>query len=236
MKVVTWNCNGALRNKFKYIAELNADIYILQECENPSLCNHTEYNSWANNFLWKGENKNRGLGIFAKNDILLELLDWSDTYIDHQVKYFLPCSLNQKINLLGVWTMQNKATSYDYIGQLWKYMQINKPKFENIILAGDFNSNTIWDKRNRLWNHSNIVNDLRNMDINSLYHMFYKEEQGEESRPTFFLQRNRSKPYHIDYIFATTNIEIKMKHFEIAKSEKWLTLSDHLPLICEFED
>lgn len=34
MKIVSWNANGKFREKYKAILELDADIYVIQECEN----------------------------------------------------------------------------------------------------------------------------------------------------------------------------------------------------------
>lgn len=62
------------------------------------------------------------------------------------------------------------------------------------------------------------------------------EKQGTETRPTFYLQRNKAKPYHIDFIFASNEILSNMSNFEIGEIEKWLRYSDHLPLVCEINN
>ena len=36
MKIISWNCNGKFREKFSAILEEDADIYVIQECENPA--------------------------------------------------------------------------------------------------------------------------------------------------------------------------------------------------------
>jgi exonuclease III len=235
MKVVTWNCNGALRNKFQNLMEFEADIYIIQECEKPEQTQHKEYIKWAKNHLWVGSNKNKGLGIFAAEHLKIESLGWSNIFTDHTVKHFLPCTVNDGFQLLGVWTHRNNSPNFGYIGQLWKYLQVNKQHFRKVIIAGDFNSNSIWDQWDRWWNHSDVVRELKELGISSLYHKFLEEEHGKESKPTFFLHRNTLKPYHIDYVFGSREFENSLIKIEVGDSEQWLKISDHLPLICEFE-
>lgn len=66
MKIVSWNCNGALRKKLDIVSALDPDICIIQECEDPVRCSDVSYRKWAQNYLWVGNNKNRGLGGFCK--------------------------------------------------------------------------------------------------------------------------------------------------------------------------
>lgn len=117
------------------------------------------------------------------------------------------------------------------MGQFWKYLQLHKAKMQNIFIAGDFNSNSRWDEWDRWWNHSDVVKELREIGIESLYHSFTKEEQGKETKPTFYLHKDVNKPYHIDYCFASSQLVERLKHVEIASYENWKKLSDHSPII-----
>ncbi|MBC7694330.1 MAG: endonuclease/exonuclease/phosphatase family protein [Burkholderiales bacterium] len=230
MKIVSWNCNGALRKKFNALMTIDADIYIIQECENPADSKDKDYKNWASNYLWIGDSKNKGLALFAKENIKLDLLDWSNNYKDHSVKYFLPCMINNDFQLLAVWTHQNNSPNFGYIGQFWKYLQVNKDKFRKIIIVGDLNSNAIWDQWDRWWNHSDVIKELEEISIKSLYHEFYKESQGKEIKPTFFLQKNASKSYHIDYYFSSKEITSNLKGLEVGDFSNWKQMSDHVPM------
>lgn len=44
------------------------------------------------------------------------------------------------------------------------------------------------------------------------------------------MNRNLSKPFHLDYVFASQN---KVKYLKIPDPEYWMTLSDHVPVIFE---
>jgi endonuclease/exonuclease/phosphatase family metal-dependent hydrolase len=106
---------------------------------------------------------------------------------------------------------------------------------DSTILIGDFNSNKIWDYKDRVGNHTDVVNNLALKDIHSVYHKYFDIEQGKENKPTFFLQRNKDKPYHIDYCFASLRLFQKVEKLEIGEYEKWIALSDHTPLTINFE-
>ena len=230
MRIVTWNCSGAFRKKHKLLEEFDADLLIIQECEDPARST-SAYSEWAGNHLWVGENKNRGLAVFARNGSSIADLEWNN----QGLQLFLPCLVNGNLTVLAVWTKQANSPTFKYIGQLWKYLQVHGEKLAtgNVIVAGDFNSNTTWDVWDRWWNHSDVVKELDAMGIKSLYHEIKKEVQGKETTPTLFLHRKQERPYHIDYAFASTHLFDSSSEINVGSSEKWLQYSDHMPLLFE---
>ena len=84
------------------------------------------------------------------------------------------------------------------------------------------------------WNKLNAEVIYPQIDERNWQNQGLNEEQGKESLPTFFLHRNLEKPYHIDYVFGSKCFSSNLKNVEIGNIEKWLEISDHLPVICEF--
>jgi hypothetical protein len=139
MIIVSWNCAGAFRNKFTFLQNLLPDVCVVQECEDPTRSASDSYREWSANSLWTGDNKNRGLGIFAKPHIRLEPVALNANGLE----LFLPCRIDSSMTLLDVWTRRTKSYDFRYIGQLWKYLNLHAEalRTKTSIVMGDFNSN-----------------------------------------------------------------------------------------------
>jgi len=237
MKIVSWNSrSGFDKIKAQYIKKYSADIYVIQECESIGKCEFTDKYTQ----LWSpAGNHNKGLGVFAKPHIKVEVLDWSDTFTghidfnvsEHNVGFFLPVKVDDKYELINCWCHLNNSKTFGYIGQLWKYLQTNADHItDNTILTGDFNANAVWDKHDIWWNFSQVNETLELKKLHSQYHKRTGEKFGKETQHTFFMHRNITKGFHIDYAYCNNEV---VKKFEVLDRDKWLQLSDHIPLVLE---
>jgi exodeoxyribonuclease III len=236
MRIIAWNCQGAFRKKAEFILASLPDILIVAECEHPDKLKFKSGIPSPTDRIWCGNNSNKGLAVFSYNNFKLKLIDLHNP----NFKTILPISVKGgriDFTLFAIWANNPKDPDGRYITQIWKALECYKTilKRKPIILAGDFNSNAIWDRPSRKDNHVMLVEHLERINIHSVYHSHYQQMHGKEEHPTFFLHRNRSKPYHLDYCFASAQLMDKSNSVEIGTYDNWRTLSDHAPVTVVFD-
>ena len=263
LRILTWNCSGKFREKCHILTNHypNADILIIQECEDPDLCTSTStnnknknqyrmYKEWiastVDSYIWiSGDGKgvrHRGMGIFVSKSSSsslgkIKLMD--NTIDDGGMKLFLPVEFETSgVQVLGVWTKATKKYSTSYVYQLWKYLDLNLHKFNhnNLIIVGDFNSNAIWNPKRKVGNHQHVLDLLTQYNLVSAYHALNEEENhGEERNPTFYLHRNVDKPYHLDYVVVPRTYIITTKDIGVALTNQVPKASSEI-VVGSFDD
>ena len=221
------------RYDYAYALSYKPDIMIIPECESLDKIEAPQ----ISDSYWIGDNVSKGLGVFTFNDFKIDLYDkYTNRY-----KYILPLVISKNdvsYNLIAVWTKkveEKKKNHINYIRQLHLALKEYESFINdgNVIIAGDFNSNLIWEKTGVDQNHQDVLDMLHNKNIHSSYHHFYREEQGKETKGTYFHYHKEERPFHIDFCFLSKNILNDIKNVEIGKFKDWIHLSDHVPLIVD---
>lgn len=220
----------ALRRKLREVADFRADVLVLQECSRADAALLESIGLKL--ATWTGNNPNKGLALAAKPDLGLQAkpirgMQWG---IQGQTRR------GSTLGIVAVWACATENSSERYIRQVHKLLDrgILKKMPRHSVLLGDLNSNTIWDRMHRELNHSRVVEKFALAGFTSAYHVLHQELQGKESVPTFYLHRDKKKPYHIDYAFLSTRLSQVLKRIDIGSPKAWLHLSDHMPFSIEF--
>lgn len=220
MRLISWNCNGGFRKKATLLLQYEPDILVVPECENPSCYAFPVEMTEHYSSYWTGASAPKGLGLFVKKPLSPQSPDTLSPFRD-----FLPLRL-KNCNLIGVWTHKP-----GYIEDVYDLLSTQHELIgQRSILAGDFNSNSIWDRSHGAKCHSAVVRLLNNRGLVSVWHAYHSEEQGKETVPTYFHRRNPSAPFHIDYCFTPPSW---IGSVSIGAQDEWLSLSDHMPLILD---
>lgn len=222
----------AFRKKFMHVLNPSIDIAVIQECEHIEKLKIGLAGTPHNEIIWYGNNIHKGIAIISFNDVHIALSE----HFNQEFEYILPIDLiikKQHLKLFAIWAMPHKLERRKrYVGQIWGAVNYYKEAFEsNSILIGDFNSNAIWDKEHKHGNHSDVVSFLDKYNIRSLYHELKNEAPGQEKEPTIYLLKQKSKPYHLDYCFASNELITAKTTIEVGRIEDWLKYSDHMPLM-----
>ena len=227
MRITAWNCQMAFRNDYqKLMDSLRPDIAIITECENEERLKNVAFN----NLVWKGDNLNKGIGIFSfSKNYHLEL---HNEYIE-EIKDVIPVKVTgrKEFTLFGCWAKKELNYIFGITDSLEKYM---KTISGEILIAGDLNANQIW-RESKDKGYTKFMTMLTKKEIHSCYHEWTKEEHGKEKMKTHFTRRDSNRGFHIDYCWASKDLLEQMNNVEIPEFEDWIDFSDHVPLNVEFK-
>ena len=242
MRIVAWNCNMALDRKFAALLKTKPDIAIVSECAEPKRFRaRAREVRLARDPVWIGRNPDKGLAVFAFNGYAAHL----SRPFHRTLHYIAPVCISGPVqcHILAVWA-QNASGGVlrknqpgplqAALGRYGKFLT-GRPS----VVAGDLNSNAIWDKPGWRINHTLAVQTLAGLGLVSAYHSIRGEQHGRETMPTLYW-RDRTKDgprYHIDYVFLPNGWIDKVKSLQVGSFEDWCGcgLSDHVPLIVDID-
>jgi endonuclease/exonuclease/phosphatase family metal-dependent hydrolase len=226
LRIVTWNCrDGTFAERVSRIQKFRPDIAIFQEIPDPGK-QDDGHCIWVPSRL----TRKKGVAVISSDKLTLSPIERPENLPE----IFLPVKVRGRtdFNLLAVWTQKEKNYIESFEPILSTYGEFLKSAPS--VIAGDFNSNTQWDRLHRNFPHTQLV-DILNAEFGliSAYHQHRKEKQGEEKEKTFFMYYHEDKPYHIDYCFTPRTWAVDS--VRIGTHAEWCTAdgSDHCPLIVD---
>lgn len=227
----------AFRKKAARVLNLNPDLLIIPECECEQRLESHPSMPPPRSIIWKGHNQAKGIGILSYSDFDIT----SREARNPAFRYVVPIEVSgsKRFNLLAIWAMNDtEDRKRRYIGQVWLALQKYAELLDDsVLIVGDFNWNRMWDDSapNLYGNFTETVEFLQSKGIVSLYHAFYQEALGKESRPTLYMNRKADRPYHVDYCFASADLAQALRSVEVGRFADWNTMSDHMPLTLTFD-
>jgi len=235
IRIVTWNCcKGDFTKKDAIFNEYNPDIAIIQEIKKPAK-EINDHCIWIPNRL----TKELGVCVVSSEDLKLQ---YCAGYPDSP-EVFIPVKVSGKkvtFNLLAVWTQKagKYIESFNRVLEDYHEFLHSAPS----VIAGDFNSNPLWDKKHKKFNHSMLNEKLdREFNLVSAFHTHNKVQPGLETgdESTFFMYGHKDKPFHIDYCYVPKSWTLECA--KIGLYDNWCNKektskdkkSDHCPLIVD---
>jgi endonuclease/exonuclease/phosphatase family metal-dependent hydrolase len=223
-----------LTRKLQALLDLHPDVCAIQECSKESMDSYAQPGYRAR---WlAGGNQNKGLGVITANGWNIEEPTATEQRWVASVRIEGPL----RVLLVVVWACRfGEHVEDTYVGQVYRALCANRHWFNGdpVVVMGDFNSNKIWDASRKLSNHSAVVSTLRSQGLISAYHTYFAEEQGSETRPTFYFWRRENRPFHIDYAFVPEQWRPHLTSVQVGNYSDWVKrrLSDHCPLIVDVD-
>jgi endonuclease/exonuclease/phosphatase family metal-dependent hydrolase len=132
--------------------------------------------------------------------------------------------------LAAIW-----AQKHTYVERLHDVLDAYAPllRSHETVLAGDFNSNAVFDRKHGDKSHTRLVERLRDFGLVSVYHSLRSEPHGAETENTYFHCRRIGQPYHLDYVFVPREWLPRIRSCSVGDAATWLEHSDHCPVVVD---
>ena len=226
-RIATWNCyRGEAQSRAEFLWRLGAEIAILQECGQPE-AEHAVCG-------WNGPRPAQGVAILTTGRFQL-------AHSSAPLKagtYGISGEVSGPVDLrvMGIWAHRSRTPAISYVQSVLGTLGLHDDLLQQpVVIAGDFNSNAIWNGTRKRINHATLVARLAEMGLVSAYHEFFGESHGSESRPTHYFLRDEGRPFHIDYCFVPREWIGAIRAVEVGSYLDWRDQSDHMPLIVELD-
>jgi len=262
LKVLTWNirrANNKNEKVWRKIKDINADIILLQEVGSIPEFIKNSYNIVQKNPIKKsGDLQNFYTTILVNGEICSKIeLKSKYKWVNHELAIFSGNLVsfkvkvkNQYINLISVYSpawpiCQDKYSENEILKikliqnselwcteLLWDSLKNSLPdSIHPWIISGDFNSSPTFDKTFSSGNQE-IIDRMYSL---GLYDCLQEYNKG--LTPTFKNSNGGKVIHQLDYVYTTKDLFKKMiKSVTLNQNEIFNnSLSDHLPIITDFE-
>lgn len=240
LRLVVWNCAMALDRKWEALVRLQPDIAVVAECARPDIVKHRlGHPLGTRDALWVGRSEHKGLGVFCFGEWAAHL----DSSHTEDLEFVAPIRVTNPVPilLLGVWAMNHRARRTPPDTKPGRQVQLALDRYVTpgddgrVIVAGDFNDNTGWNKRARPFTMADCIDALRQQNLVSAYHRHRNVGFGSEPDGTLFWEAigGTVNTYHIDYIWMPESWGVD--RVDIGNRSQWYDtkVSDHVPLVAE---
>lgn len=226
LKITTWNTARKPRSAvLDAVSRMNSDLVLLQEIARPD--------AQSVNEIWAGEDPRQGISVVSPRGVPIRLSP------DHNpsLRFAVPIEVlgAKPYNVLVIWVQEDPV---DYVPNLIGILDFCRPFLEGrpSVVAGDFNANPSFDSQHPKRTFGSLNSRLEALGLESAYHAFAHESHGQETKPTFYFQYNREKPFHIDYLYIPKVWNDAIKAVEVGGFDEYSGLSDHRPVTVEIAD
>ena len=240
MRIVDWNIHRRLPPWNYVINELDADIALIQECSrlpknlDPSKVIHTPAND-----------RKFGNAIYVKNAVWEEL-PIETTRIGSLMVARVTTPKEESLVVISLYGLlealpENPSRKLVYPGIHIALSELSyllggltRPKYTNFILAGDFNNDRRMDTHPTFGRKdkrtSNLlfdrVKDYRLQDCVKEYYPDYVQT---------YRHSTGGFPWQLDHMFASKKVFRNLKNLYVDDSDEVKSLSDHSPIVADFD-